>query len=130
MTDDLLRPDNHDLYTHVRMMAVARDPVMSWEEIAERVGVDSVPELLAWFLSYRLPPGPRTHVLPDGMALPRDPHERAEYMRLRRREESLLTVVNEAPKQLATVQMRMTSLEQTKRAAPGHKYETRRRADA
>jgi hypothetical protein len=114
---ELLRPDNHELFTHVRLMAVARNPVMSWEEIAAMVGLnaDEVPALLAWFLSYRLPPGPKTRPLPSDMAMPRDPTERAEYLRLQRREESLLTVVSEAPKQLVTVQMRMAEMEHPKR---------------
>jgi hypothetical protein len=124
MSSELLRPDNHELWTHVRLMAVKRDPVMSWEEIAAHVGLDpeEVPALVAWFLSYRLPPMPRARALPDGMALPRDPTDRAEYLRLQHREESLLTVVSEAPRQLATVQMRMGDLEVKKRAAPGHRY--------
>jgi hypothetical protein len=39
-------------------MAIKRDPAMSWEEIAEAAGLDAsdVPALLAWFISYRLPP--------------------------------------------------------------------------
>jgi hypothetical protein len=113
---DLLRQDNHDLWTHVRLMAVKRDPAMSWEEIAEAVGLDAsdVNALLAWFISYRLPPAPRAHATPEGVRLPRDPELRAEYLRLQRREESLLTVVSEAPRQLATVQRRMESLERCK----------------
>jgi hypothetical protein len=115
-SENLLRPDNHDLYTHVRLMAIARDPVLSWEEIAVEVGLDEadVPALLAWFLSYRLPPPPRVRLMPEGMALPRDPVDRAEYLRLQEREASLITVVSEAPAQLAAVQMKMGTLEKRK----------------
>lgn len=114
---ELLRADNHELFTHVRLMAVARAPVLSWEEIAANVGLnaDEVPALLAWFLSYRLPPGPKSRPLPDNMAMPRDPTERAEYLRLMGREESLLTLVSEAPRQLVTVQTRMAEMEHPKR---------------
>ena len=111
---DLLRPDNHALWTHVRLMAVARDPVLSWEEIAKNVGLDEtdVPALLAWFISYRLPP--MANVLPPSPGIePRDPELRAELRRLRRREESLVTVANESPMQLAIVQGRIKSLERS-----------------
>lgn len=121
---DLLRFDNHELFTHVRLMAIAREPVMSWEEIAATVGLDpeDVPALLAWFLSYRLPPPPRVHAVADGMAMPRDPADRAEYLRLRDREASLLTVVSQAPASLAAVQLKMGALERRKPKAAGHRY--------
>lgn len=121
---ELLRADNHELWTHVRLMAIKRDPVMSWEEIAADIGLEpeDVPELLAWFLSYRLPPFLHKREKPAGMMSPRDPHERAEYLRLIDREESLLTVVTEAPKQLAAVHLKMTELERRKPLPPGGRY--------
>lgn len=120
----LLRSDNHELFAHVRLMAIARDPVISWEDIARNVGLDAtdVPALLAWFISYRLPPAPHRRSLPEGMAAPRDPTDRAEYLRLLDREATLVTVVTEAPKQLATVQLRMGELERTKPRAAGHRF--------
>jgi len=45
---------------------------------------------------------------------PRDPELRAELHRLRRREESLVTVATETPMQLAIVQGRIKSLERTR----------------
>lgn len=120
----LLTPDNHDLWTHVRLMAIKRDPTMSWEEIAQAIGLDEsdVPELLAWFLAYRLPPFLHKREKPAGMVAPRDPTDRAEYFRLLDREESLLTMVHEAPKQLATVHLKMGALERRAPAAPGHRF--------
>lgn len=106
--DDLLRHDNHDLWSHVRLMAVARDPVLSWEEIAARVGVDSVPELLAWFLAYRLPPSSAKLHHPMGEPAT---SRKAEYTRLQEREASLVTMACEAPRQLITVQMQMRDIE-------------------
>jgi hypothetical protein len=121
---ELLRQDNHELWTHVRLMAIKRDPVMSWEEIAIAIGLEpaDVPDLLAWFLSYRLPPFLHKRPTTPGMALPRDPTQRAEYLRLIDREESLLTVVSEAPKQLATVHLKMIELERRKPLPPGGRY--------
>lgn len=107
MATDLLRPDNHDLWAHVRLMAVARDPVLSWEEIAARVGVDSVPELLDWFLAYRLPPAPKKLV---GIRRPYDHALGAEFDRLRDREDTLITTTSEAPAQLERVQRRIKSI--------------------
>ena len=126
----ILRPDNHELFTHVRLMAIAREPVLSWETIAYECGLEpsDVPALLAWFLSYRLPPAVKKHTPPDGMTLPRDPTDRAEYLRLIDREESLITVVSEAPRQLAAVQIKMGSLERNKPAPPGHRFEAKRAA--
>lgn len=128
MSDELLRPDNHDLWTHVRLLAIKREPAMSWEEIARTVGLDEsdVPALLAWFLSYRLPPFLHKREKPAGMVAPRDPTERAEYLRLLDREESLLTVVREAPRQLATVQLKMGTMECRAPAAAGHRFEAMR----
>ena len=124
VNDILLRPDNHELWTHVRLMAIARDPVYSWEEIANEVGLDDdeVPALLAWFLSYRLPPVAKVRELPPGKTLPRDPADRAEYLRLQHRQESLVTMVTEAPRQLATVQLRMAELERNKPPPPGSRF--------
>lgn len=107
MSDPLLRPDAHDLWAQVRLMAIARDPVLSWEEIAERIGGVPVDELLAWFLSYRLPAKP--HVLPP-LPVPRNADLKAEMERLRRREESLVTMASEAPRELAIVQRRIEAL--------------------
>ena len=107
MPQDSLSPNNHDLWTHVRLMAIARDPVLSWEEIAARVGVDSVPDLLEWFLAYRLPP------IPKKLAGIRRPYDRAlgaEFDRLRDREDSLITTTSEAPVQLERVQRRIKSI--------------------
>src|SRR5690606_8766276 len=119
---ELLRPDNHDLFVHVRLRLIARNPAISWEEIADEVAIENVNELIAWFASYRLPPPPRARVLPAGLSAPRDPTDRAEYLRLRDREASLLTVVSEAPMRLAAVQIRMSELEVQQRRAPGHRY--------
>lgn len=129
---DILRPNNHELWTHVRLMAIAREPVYSWEEIAYDCGLDAedVPALLAWFISYKLPPMPKVREIPPGKCAPRDPTHRAEYMRLRDREESLVTVVAEAPKQLAAVQLKMSELERRKPAAPGHRFEEAKKRGA
>lgn len=112
----LLHPKNDSLWTHVRLMAIAREPVISWEDIARNVGLDAtdVPELLAWFLSYRLPAVPKVLPPSRGGIEPRDPELRAELHRLRRREESLVTVTTESPMQLAIVQGRIKSLEHTR----------------
>ena len=108
---DILRPDNHELFDRVRLRLVKRHPAIPFEDIAAEFGVE-VNELIAWFLSYRLPKPPT--VLPHYPGkLPRDPELRAELLRLRRREESLVTVVGEAPFQLAKVQQRIASLERT-----------------
>jgi hypothetical protein len=110
MTDDLLRPDNHDLFDLVRVMLVSRDPVFSWEEISEQLGGVPVEELVQWFLDYRMPVTPAL-LSTLGSLPPRDPGLRAELVRLRRREASLVTVASEAPRQLATVQRRILSIE-------------------
>ena len=111
---DLLHPDNHALFDHMRLMLIARDPVISWEEISEEFGGIPVPELIAWFLSYRLPTPPKIIPPSRGGLEPRDPELRAELHRLRRREESLVTVATETPMQLAIVQGRIKSLERTR----------------
>lgn len=132
MTNDLLRPNNHELWTHVRLMAIARDPVYSWEEIAYECGLDAedVPALLAWFLAYRLPPAPRRRARPADAAMPRHPGQRAEYMRLLDREESLVTIVTEAPRQLAAVQLKMEAMERRKPAPAGHRFAEARKRGA
>ncbi len=108
---DLLRPDNHELFNHMRLMLIARDPIYTLEEIAEEFGGVPVPDLIAWFLSYRLPPAAR--VRPAGMT-PRDPALRAELGRLRDREASLVTVASEAPRELIKIQQRIDRLERTR----------------
>lgn len=112
--NDLLRPDNHALFDHMRLMLIARDPVISWEEISEEFGGVPIPELIAWFLSYRLPIPAKVVPPSRGGMEPRDPELRAELHRLRRREESLVTVATESPMQLAIVQGRIKSLERTR----------------
>jgi hypothetical protein len=109
---DILRSDNHELFDHVRVRLVARNPVIPFEDIAAEFGV-TVDELVGWFLSYRLPKVAIVMPTPRGVRLPRDPELRAELQRLRRREESLVTVANEAPAQLEVVQRRIASLEKT-----------------
>ena len=56
---DLLHPGNHAMFDHMRLMLIARDPVVSWEEISEEFGGIPVPELIAsrcfgstWLMKY------------------------------------------------------------------------------
>jgi hypothetical protein len=109
-SSDILRPDNHELFDHIRLRLVARDPVVSWEEIAAEFSIE-VPELVAWFLTYRMPKAKTISRIPLGPYRPRDAATREELARLRSREASLLTVANEGPVQLGRVQSRIISLE-------------------
>ena len=107
--DDILRPDDHDLFKLVSAKLNQRNPIIPMEVIAESLCV-TVDELCRWVLAYREPKAAIRHT-PAGARPPRDPALRREYNRLMRRQESLVTVANEAPRQLETVQTRLASLE-------------------
>lgn len=52
--DDLLRPDNHELFDHVRLRILSKDPVFTMDQIAVEFGV-SVDELCRWIMAYKEP---------------------------------------------------------------------------
>lgn len=112
MAAQILTPDNYHLFDLVREQ-LNEYPQVPIAATARGLGV--TPDALCrWFIGFKeyRPPA----VLPSARAsgLPRDPELRAELMRLRRRESSLVTVATEAPAQLAVVQGRIRSLERTR----------------
>jgi hypothetical protein len=109
--DDVLRPDNQELFDRVRDKLNQRSPSIPMASIADEIGV-SIEELCRWFIGFREPRDP--HVLPPSQFVPRDPTLRAEMYRLREREASLVTVATEAPAQLGRVQRRILSLERAR----------------
>lgn len=107
----ILTPDNYDLFDLVSYQLNQRNPVIPIEATARGLGV-SVDALCRWVIGFRERRTPA--VLPQtNTGLPRDPELRAELLRLRRRESSLVTIATEAPAQLERVQRRIESLERT-----------------
>lgn len=108
----ILTPDNYELFALVCDQFNSH-PNVTVTQTASGLGV-SVDDLCRWVIEFKeyRPPA----VLPRvrSIGLPRDPELRAELMRLRRREESLVTVATETPMQLAIVQGRIKSLERTR----------------
>lgn len=51
---DLLRPDNHDLFDHVRLRILSKTPVFTMAMIADEFGV-TVDELCRWIMDYKQP---------------------------------------------------------------------------
>jgi hypothetical protein len=56
--NDLLRPDNHDLYDHVRLMILSKDPIFTIDQIAGEFAV-TPEDLMRWIMAYKEPRGKR-----------------------------------------------------------------------
>lgn len=107
----ILTPDNYELFKLVRDQ-LNEHPTVSIDATARGLGV-SVDDLCKWVIAFKEPRPPAILPRVSSIGLPRDPELRAELLRLRRREASLVTVATEAPRQLEIVQGRIRSLERT-----------------
>jgi len=107
----ILTPDNVALFNMVRDQ-LNDFPTVPIAATARGLGV-SVDDLCRWIIGFKEPKAPA--LLPMTTSLmPRDPELRAELVRLRRREGSLVTIAGEAPRQLEVVQTRIKSLERAR----------------
>lgn len=105
----ILTPDNHALFKEVCDWLNTFKGV-SITALARQLGVE-VDDLCRWVIGFKEPRPPAILPKVSSMGLPRDPELRAEMVRLRRREASLVTVATEAPEQLERVQRRILCLE-------------------
>lgn len=107
----ILTPDNYELFDLV-CDQFNNYPAVTVAQTASGLGV-TVDDLCRWVIGFKERRPPAILPMVRSIGLPRDPELRAELMRLRRREASLVTVATEAPEQLARVQRRILSLERT-----------------
>lgn len=104
-----LTPDNYELFELVCDQFNSH-PNVTVAQTASGLGV-TVDDLCRWVIGFKERRPPAMLPLVNTIRLPRDPELRAELIRLRRREASLVTVATEAPDQLARVQRRILSIE-------------------